>query len=1461
MRPSPTIVGAAATLIALSGSAHSAPRISEFMASNDTTLADVDGDFSDWIEIHNPDPTAVDLAGYHLTDDPADPTRWGFPAVTLAAGGRLVVFASGKDRTDPGAELHTDFQLDAKGEYLALVAPDGSTVLSGFSPFYPPQSEDQSYGASPFGTAVPETFVPHGATARYLVPSDGSLGQSWAAPEFDDAAWASGPSGFGWETSTGALLPFVATDLRDQMQSINASAYFRFPFAFDASSSSVQSLSLTVQDDDGFIAYLNGVEVARERAPAGALWNSSATGSGSDSTIANNPSTFDISNHANLIVDGANLLAIHGLNFGAGGSDFLIRPLLEAEVQDTSGAFYQGYYSAPTPGAPDSDGTAAGPIFEDFTDRPERPTAGEDLLVTASMAEANAPTASVTLFYRVMYGAEAELPMRDDGAGGDAVAGDGTYSATIPGAAFSPGDMVRWRFVATDSLGFVTREPRYPDPLDSHQYVGTAAIDPAVESRLDVAELFVQNIAAAGSLAGTRGAIFYLGELYDNIYFNRHGQSTGGFPKKSYNLDFNKTQRFRWHPDEKRVKDIDLLTNWADKSKVRHVLAWELQRLAGVPGHFAFTVRVQNNGEFYSTADFVEDADDIYLERAGLNPDGALYKIYNNTLTAGDSTTSPAAEKKNRRYENSADFNAFISGINSGTTDQQWGYIYDNVDLPACVNVAAAWCLIRNTDVHRKNWYLYRDSGISDEWAILPWDLDLSQGRRWNSSETYFDHDIESDGFIQVGTAIRLVSMMWARPEVREMMMRRIRTLTDRYLQPESTPFEQRWYERRLDEQVALIDPPDIVPSDARLDFEKWGSWIQGSGAQVPYTSTHLHVEDMAEGIARWHAEYLPGRRAFMYGSANMPAPQSGQISYAFTPLVASAASMKYKVPTDGSEDAAWFGGGFDDASWGDGTTGIGYDSAKYLPLIGANTEAAMKSITATAYMRIPFNVADPAAFAKLELRMKYDDGFIAYLNGTQVAAANAPAAPAWNSTATTSSQEALVDAFEVFDISAHLDRLVPGDNVLAFHCMNGSAGSSDFLVLPELHGGAADSAGSAEPLIAFGQIEFNPASGDQAQEYVELVNNNNIAVDVSDWTVEGGIDFTLPGGTVIPGNTSLFLSPDKKAFRGRAASPKGGERRLVVGPYSGHLSNFGEELVLRDQTGAVNNVGSYVGAPSDAQRYLVVSELHYHPPGDGLAEFIELLNISPSVTLDLTGVRFTDGVQFDFTGGAVTGLPPGGRVLVVRDQAAFEAAFGAGLPVAGVFGTDTALSNGGELIKLEDADNGTVREFEYRDSPPWPTAADGGGSSLQLIGPAAAPDHALPESWTASAPSPGAEGAIGFTGDPLADSDADGLAALIEYALGTSAADPASGPGAFAPGIDAGGRSTFTYQRSLASSDVALVIETTADLELWQTAAEAGLQEVARIDNGDGTETITLATPTAIAPGSARAYRLRATK
>ena len=122
------------------------PILSEFLTSNDSGIMDEDGDNSDWIEIHNPGGSTVFLNGYYLTDDAVNLTKWAFPNITIAPGGYLVVFASGKDRSVAGSELHTNFNLSESGEYLAIIKQDGTTILNEFSPTYPSQNLDVSYG-------------------------------------------------------------------------------------------------------------------------------------------------------------------------------------------------------------------------------------------------------------------------------------------------------------------------------------------------------------------------------------------------------------------------------------------------------------------------------------------------------------------------------------------------------------------------------------------------------------------------------------------------------------------------------------------------------------------------------------------------------------------------------------------------------------------------------------------------------------------------------------------------------------------------------------------------------------------------------------------------------------------------------------------------------------------------------------------------------------------------------------------------------------------------------------------------------------------------------------------------------------------------------------------------------------------------------------------------------------------
>lgn len=106
-----------------SGKAADRVVISEFMASNSSTVFDEDGNYSDWIECFNAGDKGVNLLGWHLTDEVEDPTKWTFPSTWMEPGSFVVVFASGKDRAVAGAELHTNFKLSRDGEYLALFPP------------------------------------------------------------------------------------------------------------------------------------------------------------------------------------------------------------------------------------------------------------------------------------------------------------------------------------------------------------------------------------------------------------------------------------------------------------------------------------------------------------------------------------------------------------------------------------------------------------------------------------------------------------------------------------------------------------------------------------------------------------------------------------------------------------------------------------------------------------------------------------------------------------------------------------------------------------------------------------------------------------------------------------------------------------------------------------------------------------------------------------------------------------------------------------------------------------------------------------------------------------------------------------------------------------------------------------------------------------------------------------------
>ncbi len=864
--------------------------ITEFVADNDGSYLDEDGDEVDWIEIYNDSSASVNLSGWSLSDDIGNLAKWIFPPGTILGPHQYrLIFASGKNRRTVDQPFHTNFSLKKDGEYLALVRDDGATVEHDFSPEYPPQYQGMSYGLDQ--TANQTTVISSGAQGQAGVPTSAAdFSNEYTNWERDKTGTFSGDSwqgintGVGYETSSGYGI-WLGSDLETEMHGNNSSVFLRIPFTV-ADASAVRSLLLRLRWDDGFVAYINGEQVAADRNPASPQWNSSATTNRGDG-LNEDWTAFPIAAETLGLVNGVNILAIHGLNQSPTSSDMLILPELDLVLAATPSST-AGYQLTPSPGEANGIGILdVPPYLTEVTNSATRPTGGAGstpIIVTASVRETKDEIDSVSVFYRVMFGNEVELPMNDSGSGADEIGGDGIYSAFLPTAGMNPGEMIRWRMEAEDVASRTAAAPFFADPLDSDRYFGTVTQNSSLSSsQLPILETFVEDEVAVNTRGGTRTSVYFLGEFYDNIQMDLHGQSTAGFPKKSYDLDFNKGNRFRWNPEEQRVKDINLLTNWADKSKSRNTLGYEFLKNCGVAYHYAFPVRVERNGAFFSTADMVEDGDDRYLERIGLDPKGSLYKMYDRMIDATRSS------KKTRHHEGVEDLAALIAGINDSLPrDTRRAYAYDHVDLASTVNYLASLVVIGISDTGHKNYYMYRDTEGSGEWRPLPWDVDLSAGRRWNSTDRYFDDTLFSN--IWTKNTNRLWELIHNTPEYQDMILRRIQTLRTEVLLAPGTAFSNDWYSQRAAQLADLLDSSGVT-SDADLDYAKWGSWGNANEART--------------ASARIVSEWLPAKRDYLFSSSRtlggkpVPAAQPG------TPSI-TIETVDF-LPASGNQDEEFF--------------------------------------------------------------------------------------------------------------------------------------------------------------------------------------------------------------------------------------------------------------------------------------------------------------------------------------------------------------------------------------------------------------------------------------------------------------------------------------------------------------------------------------------------------------------------
>jgi hypothetical protein len=220
-------------------------------------------------------------------------------------------------------------------------------------------------------------------------------------------------------------------------------------------------------------------------------------------------------------------------------------------------------------------------------------------------------------------------------------------------------------------------------------------------------------------------------------------------------------------------------------------------------------------------------------------------------FNGADSATS-RVDKKMPRDQDHSDLQALLDNIHlSG--EARSSYLFDHVNIPAVVNYLAVTAVMHDIDCDRKNYFLYRDTEGTGEWTFLPWDKDLTFGRNFDGH--VLNDKIWADRYPQsypLSLARNdIISALYDTPAIREMYLRRLRTVMDAFLQPPGTPVDELYYERRIDELVAQIQP-DVALDTARWPFE-WGS-----------------AQTFAQAIDILKHDYLAARRVYLYETLSL---------------------------------------------------------------------------------------------------------------------------------------------------------------------------------------------------------------------------------------------------------------------------------------------------------------------------------------------------------------------------------------------------------------------------------------------------------------------------------------------------------------------------------------------------------------------------------------------------------------
>ena len=1417
MPPARQFAGSAVVLAALSlltlpvrGELH----ITEFMANNDGSHRDLDGDSSDWIELFNSGPEPVDLGGYHLTDDESALTKWQFPAIQLAAGDFLVVFASEKDRRVAGAELHTNFKLDQAGEFVALVAPDGASVVAEFGSAgdpLPEQFKDVSYGLMQTGNETAIVLVESGAAGRTLVPTaaDAALGRTWTETGFDDSTWRDVNTGVGYDENSTYIAEFGANgNLGDTLNNQNTSLYLRVPFTL-ADAASIAELTLRMKYDDGFVAYLNGVRIEDENAPAEAslAYDSEATDNHADGS-ATTFQTFDVSAYVHLLQDGENVLSIQGVNDGIGSSDMLITPELHAVRLTDPSIGGPGYLDRPSPGTYNGN-TFAG-FVGDTTFSVDRGFFEQPIQVEITSSTEGA---------EIRYTLDGSPPSETRGlVYGSPVAINRTtiLRAMAHKSGFQPTNIDTHTYIFPDD---VIAQPRMRSSVTQSATYGPQMVDSlkAVPS----ISLVTQNSGFLNESGGnireeyqcSAEMIFPDGTpgFQEDGGLSNYGGRFTNFRKKSFRVAF----RARFGATKLKYPIFD---GFPYKT-IQPAESFDVINLRS--GSHDMSAR----GAYMSN----RFTDDSMLDMGNVAPHGRFVHLYLNGNYWG---------QYHLRERWNADMASSYHGgpkddydaVNANDNFQNDEEVYDGT--PEFWNETKS--LVAGSDPFRNAAGHINVPNIVDFMLLWVSGNSESEFRAFGSRPQGVPFGFmikDADGFLRMPSASKaghngpLGVMSRMRTGARGIdfdMLVADRIHKHFFNDGALTPARNiERLQRRVDEARLGFISESARWGDVFREFSSWESYQNNLVANhfpaltntmiSRFKSEGMYPDVIAPVFSRHGGSVQPdtpvtmatdadtiyytfdGSDPRLPGGAVNPAARVASFGGGPQPPVTFLSSgHRWAYLDDGSnQGTAWRGPGFDDSAWMEGPSPLGYGGDGEVTTVSFGSDPGQKY--PTTYFRTVVDIPDPSVFLQFLLRLRYDDAAAVYLNGAEIIrTANLPSNAAFDQYATADNGS----EGSWFDFNIPTGSFVAGANTLAVEIHQGDGPSSDIRLDMVLRG------------------ETTQGGGDNISDPV------------------------------------FFTEPTM--LRARA-----------------YNSGSGEWSALNEAFFTIDTVPAGRGD-------LVISELHYHPenPVDPTEvavstdrddyEFLELLNIGPDA-IDLTGVRFELGINFSFPDHTV--LASGERLLLVRNHRAFEARYGS-LGSVQWFEYTGRFSNDGEQVIVATADGVPLIDFVYNDQSPWPEAADGEGPSMVLLDPLRGPRHENPGNWSASRHTGGSPGTVepagvsyaewaashGILGGPGDDDDFDAVSNFLEYLYGSrpDLADDAPGIRVAVQPVEVGGVTdeylTVVYQVNL-EAEGSLRVEVSSDLLSWSD--DPTLTDlVSSVDRGDGTATVTVRLALPVGPG-----------